>query len=464
MAQVEPLIAIMCGGSGTRLWPLSRDSWPKPFLDFDKNVTLFGHTCERVRSIATRHPLLVVTNKAHAHLVQDICDREKYPVTLLKEPIAKNTMTAVSYAVFWAWKQDLDPKTPLAFVPADHWVPEPENFAITLRKAIDAAIRYDTLVTLGINPVSPHTGYGYIELGPIIEPESELYQVAKFHEKPDSDTAASYVQKGFLWNAGIFVATLEKWKNLIQQYAPSWYHLFFETHEPIESIYEKATNLSVDFALIEKLSFPNLATIRGKFAWNDVGQFESLAEIFYQKAKNAHFYDSFGCHVFSLNPEKSYHFVGCKDIIVADTGDATLVLQKGHGSEVSNIVKLLKEIQPHLTRTHTFEFRPWGAFFNLLEGPNFKVKLIEVKPGHCLSYQSHNFRQEHWVVISGEGSVRLENETKHIHPGDHIHIPIGAKHQLCNTHNSELLKIIEVQLGQKVIEEDIIRYQDPYNR
>ena len=470
---------ILCGGSGTRLWPLSRQHYPKQFLKLVGDTTLFQQSVSRAIAIQNNdiqiEEILIVTNENHRFLVLEQLGELKLNISIriLLEPEPKNTAPALTLAALAA--QDTNPDSVLVVTPADHYVKDLAKFVSAMHAVIQAAVE-DTIVTLGINPTRPDTGFGYIEY----EGEGIVKEVITFKEKPDLEVAKNMIKAGHhAWNAGMFILRSITWLDAIQRSNPeiassintAWQKRvsdqWFTRAEP--KAFAASPSDSIDYAVMEKAVDLNVAVrlVLLSAGWSDLGSFDALDQI---EAKDGQGNVLQG-DVVSLNSsnniaiasKKNISLLGVHNLIVIETADSVLVANKDDAQSIKALVQLLDKEHKHLLSEHTRVNRPWGWYETIDEGENFKVKRIGVKPMAKLSYQSHQFRNEHWVVVKGKASIVRDGEEITLHHDESTYIKKGVKHQLMNNQES-LLEIIEVQTGKKVVEEDIIRFEDKYGR
>ena len=469
---------IIAGGSGTRFWPKSRENLPKQLLNISGQETLIQNTVGRISSIISAENIWVITNEQHAF---ETCYQLKKmgfpPSQLLTEPIARNTAAAIGYSAKILSQRN--PDAIMAVFPADHVITTIEPFLKLLKQA-ETIANENHLVTLGIKPTSPETGYGYIKQGKAIEENS--FKVDRFIEKPDKLTAEKYLKEGsYYWNSGIFVWKVSTLLNEISLYLPKLHEQLEELtsntapikgkypyqklSESGKKIFHSLESVSIDHGVMEKST--NVAVLPAEIGWNDVGTWTSLAEI----SKNDSHGNVINGNVVSVENSDSIiqaenrlvAALGLKGIIVVDTPDALLVCPKERAQDVKKIVEQIKSEKRSEASTSTSQTRPWGSYTILHKETNYLVKRIEVLPGESLSLQSHNHRSEHWTVVSGVAQVQIEETLQILQTNKSIEIPKGAKHRLANLDESSLI-IIEVQLGDKLDEDDITRYEDKYGR
>ena len=469
---------IIAGGSGTRFWPKSRENLPKQLLNISGQETLIQNTVGRISSIISAENIWIITNEQHAF---ETCYQLKKmgvpPSQLLTEPIARNTAAAIGYSAKILSQRN--PDAIMAVFPADHVITTIEPFLRLLKQA-ETIANENHLVTLGIKPTSPETGYGYIKQGKAIEENS--FKVDRFIEKPDKLTAEKYLKEGsYYWNSGIFVWKVSTLLNEISLYLPKLHEQLEELtsntapikgkypyqklSESGKKIFHSLESVSIDHGVMEKST--NVAVLPAEIGWNDVGTWTSLAKI----SKNDSHGNIINGNVVSVENSDSIiqaenrlvAALGLKNIIVVDTPDALLVCAKERAQDIKKIVEKIKLEKRPEVRATTSETRPWGSYTIIHKETNYLVKRIEVLPGESLSLQSHDHRSEHWTVVSGVAQVQIGETSQTLNANQFVEIPKGAKHRLTNPDETTLI-IIEVQLGDKLDEDDITRYEDKYGR
>jgi len=469
---------IIAGGSGTRFWPKSRENLPKQLLNISGQGTLIQNTVGRISPVIPVENIWVITNEQHAF---ETCYQLKKmgvpPSQLLTEPIARNTAAAIGYSAKILSQRN--PDAIMAVFPADHVITTIEPFLKLLKQAETIANK-NHLVTLGIKPTSPETGYGYIKQGKAIEGNS--FKVDRFIEKPDKLTAEKYLKEGsYYWNSGIFVWEVSTLLNEISLFLPKLYeqldkltsntapikgkYPYQKLSESGKKIFHSLESVSIDHGVMEKST--NVAVLPAEIGWNDVGTWTSLAKI----SKNDSHGNVINGNVVSVENSDSIiqaenrlvAALGLKNIIVVDTPDALLVCAKERAQDIKKIVEKIKLEKRPEVRATTSETRPWGSYTILHKETNYLVKRIEVLPGESLSLQSHDHRSEHWTVVSGVAQVQIGETSQTLNANQFVEIPKGAKHRLTNPDETTLI-IIEVQLGDKLDEDDITRYEDKYGR
>lgn len=445
MQNIQPVI--LAGGTGDRLWPLSRASYPKQVSSLLGEYSLLQSTLLRVKDHCL--PPLIVTSEALRFIIQDQLDAiGMNDVTIICEPTPKNTLPAATLA---ALRYQHSSNTVLAILPADHYIQDSAAFIASLQQAATfAADGYITL--LGITPNRAHTGYGYIQA-------SANGKISEFKEKPDLQTAQRFINSGdYYWNSGMFVCSPQILLAQIKQYQPLIYnnaqHNF--NHCPAESI---------DTGIMEKTDKGML--VAATFDWNDVGDWQALWDVC---EKDAHGNVIKG-EVITENCNNNYlraehrlvAAVDVDDLVVVETADAVLVSHKSAAQKVKKIVSKMKQDKREQATTHHRHNRPWGYFESIDSGDGFQVKHLMVKPGGQLSLQLHYHRAEHWIVVSGTAKVTCGNEIKQLGPNQSTYIPIETKHRLENPGTAPL-HVVEVQSGNYLGEDDIVRFEDVYNR
>lgn len=455
---------ILAGGSGERLWPLSRTLTPKSLLKLYGNKTLIQNAYETASQLTKESNIITITNVSQLTdttlQLKKVC---KNP-TVIAEPIAKNTAPAIAASLnFLRGKRD----ETVMFLPVDFIVEDRDVFNETIEKAKTIA-KSGYITAIGIKPEYPETGFGYIEVGDKLK---SGFKIKKFTEKPDYKTAVEYISDGnYYWNCGIYVAKISVFLKAIEKYAPTTCFEFskdmFDENNKIKySYYENLKSESIDYAVIEKAENTAFAELNTK--WYDTGSFEAI----YEHGKKDRQNNVITGNVVIDNVKQSYiqstkelvAVSGVKDTIIVETEDALLVCDKNRSREINKIVKALKNVKNETVMTHKTVFRPWGFYTCLNSGDGWLTKVITVSPGHKLSLQSHNHRSEHWVVLEGCATVILNGKSHTLNKAQSINIPVQAKHSLQN-HTNETLKILEVQKGDYISEDDIIRYEDMYGR
>lgn len=458
---------ILSGGSGTRLWPVSRKKYPKQFADlFDEPLQTM--TLKRLKSFG--EPWVVTSKTLRDFTEKKAAEAGFKDINVIYEPNGKNTAPAIALLCKVLEMRGLQNQV-VGIFPADHLVLKEEVFKSAIHLAETCAIQ-NKVVTLGLKPTEPATGFGYIQTQK--EPFSynqnlSSYSVLKFHEKPSYDLAVHFLSEGnYFWNAGIFIFPVRMMIELFQKFQPSIWSNLKDLKSDLSNlveIYQSMPNISIDYAIMEKLGSNDLLCVPCNPGWSDVGSWDAVADVYIRSGKSIGNPIEVSSKNNFVRPQenKRYAFVGVDDLIVVDTEDALLVAKKGHTQDVKIVVDRLNKEHPKLAEEHVFEERPWGRYEILRDTSEFKSKVIQVNPGAQISYQSHNQREEHWIVTSGVGEVVLNEKVIPVKKGTYVHIPLQAKHRIRNTGEKHLV-FVEVQLGSYFGEDDIIRYQDDYKR
>ena len=469
---------ILCGGSGTRLWPLSRKSYPKQFLKLNSSSqkSLLQQTQERLEVLKELVPPILICNEEHRFIVaEQMREINIKPNSIILEPFGRNTSASISLAAFSALETDKN--AILLVLASDHIMDCNENFNKALFNALDLAEK-GRLVTFGVMPSSPNTGFGYIESqNPLNYETFEGCDINKFIEKPNLNRAKKFLSdKRYAWNSGMFVFKASTIISEIKKFQPEVFSTCLKAIKSYkkdldfkridEKVFSGCPSLSIDVAVMEKTKIGSVVPLNTK--WTDIGNWNSYWE--FEKKNNDgnviegkvflnKVFDSY----FNSSTNRLIVGMGVKDLIVVDTDDATLICDKSLSQDVKDLVKEIKGKGMKEADNHKRGFRPWGNYFSIGSDKGWQVKLIEVKPGESLSLQMHKYRSEHWVVVKGIAQVRIEDQKIILKENQSTFIPLGFKHQLSNP-GKENLSIIEVQCGSYLGEDDIIRYEDIYGR
>ncbi len=460
---------ILSGGSGTRLWPVSRESYPKQFCEF-YDQSFLKNSITRLQNLGDPYVVTVETMKSLTwKLAQSVGLKQE---NMVYEPMGKNTAAAVALFCHVLKMRGLENEVAGVF-PADHLITDVDAFLQAVKLAEQVA-KSGAVVTLGIVPRTPETGFGYIEVEDNVVAKSESFDaktVKGFREKPNLETAKKFMSSGHhYWNAGLFVFQVKNMIHNFEKYMPDmWRKISAIKSDFSNAKYSYATleSISLDYGIMEKLE--NQVCIPCDLGWSDVGSWDEiarLAEEFPQLRSDSQtlvFSESaINNYTFSIR-NKVIGLVGVEDLIVVDTPDALLIAKKGASQKVKDVAQQIKKAGLPEATDHTFEIRPWGGFEVLSEQKDFKVKRVTVDPGQRLSYQSHTKREEHWLIIQGQAQVTLDEKVHDLSVGQSFQIPKGAKHRIANPGHQPLI-FVEVQRGEYLGEDDIVRYQDDYNR
>ncbi|OFW88915.1 MAG: mannose-1-phosphate guanylyltransferase/mannose-6-phosphate isomerase [Alphaproteobacteria bacterium RIFCSPHIGHO2_02_FULL_46_13] len=463
---------ILSGGSGSRLWPLSRTQYPKQFIALHNNHTLYQNTLLRLSSIGTS-PAIVVCNEDHRFVVAE-STRELglHWNKIILEPFGRNTAPAIAIAALTAL-QSYGDDCILLILPADHIIENEAAFADAVKLAERAAIA-DKIVTFGVKPTEAHTGYGNIQIGQ--EVDSKIHAIQSFKEKPNQETAEKYLSSGnYLWNGGMFAFKASVFIEELQKYHPEILETARKAFDNAKSDldflrldkkeFEKCPDISIDYAVMEHTDKGVVVMLDAK--WSDVGAWDSVWQVS-DKDENGNVckgdiltFDTSDSYIYAGN--KLVTVLGLKDVIVIDTQDAILVANKSNVQDIKRIVDAIKSKDRSEYKHHRTVFRPWGHYDSICVGERDQVKRITVKPGAKLSLQKHAHRSEHWVVVKGTARVTKGEEVFILSENESVYLPVGIVHALENPTDAPL-EIIEVQTGTYLGEDDIIRLQDIYGR
>jgi mannose-1-phosphate guanylyltransferase/mannose-6-phosphate isomerase len=470
MGPIYPFI--LSGGAGTRLWPLSRREYPKQFLSLtDDSATLFQQTCRRFAAPEFAAPTILGGHDHRFIIAEQLREIGATPAAIVLEPAARNTAPAAAIAALMAAAKD--ERALLLLAPADHVIADSAAFRETVLRGASAASE-GALVTFGVKPTEPHTGYGYIETQG--SGREVALAVKRFVEKPGAADAAAYVESGnFYWNAGIFLMAASALIDAFREYAPAILKLCEEALAKAkpdldflrldQAAYERLPDISVDYAIMEKSA--RVRCVPLATGWSDLGSWSAIwdvarkdgagnaarGDVIFQGAANSFGYTENACLA----------LVGVEDLIVVATKDAVLVASKDHAQAVKNVVEKLNASGRAEIIAHKRVYRPWGWYEGLDRGDRFQVKRIMVKPGAQLSLQSHFHRAEHWIVVLGTLQVTIDGEERLLSENESTYIPVGARHRLANPGRIPAF-LIEVQSGAYLGEDDIVRYEDLYGR
>jgi mannose-1-phosphate guanylyltransferase/mannose-6-phosphate isomerase len=469
MSKVIPVI--LSGGAGTRLWPLSREMYPKQLLALTGKQTMLQDTASRLRAIAGATPPIVVCNEAHRFTVaEQIRALDLVPAAILLEPVGRNTAPAVALAALKALSTD--PDSTLVVAPADHVIRDARKFQQAAEIAVGLA-QQDKLVTFGIVAHAPETGYGYIRRG---EGAGPAYPVAQFIEKPPLDVAQQFVTSGdYYWNSGMFVFRAGRYLAELGSFAPDILAACKAAFEAAQidldfvridkAQFTKCRSESIDYAVMEKTQDAMVLPL--DVGWSDVGSWSSLFDALSADEDgnvlqgDVMVFDTHDCYVHSTS--RLVAAVGMDDHIIVETKDAILVAPKDRVQDVKELVAQIKKSGRTESALHREVFRPWGSYDSIDSGERFQVKRLTVKPGGVLSLQMHHHRAEHWIVVQGAARITRNGETFLLAENESTYIPVGATHRIENP-GKVPLHIIEVQSGSYLGEDDIVRFEDNYGR
>lgn len=466
---LQPII--IAGGTGSRLWPLSRDLFPKQFLKLHGDSTMLQATIERLAGLECLPPI-VICNENHRFIVaEQLRQLGQLDHNIILEPVGKNTAPAIALASFYATQYNKNAN--LLILPADHIILDKLAFQTSVKNAI-SHIENNKLVTFGIVPTAPETGYGYIQCGEKLGDNGFL--VNQFVEKPDLQTAQTYLNSGdYLWNSGMFAFKASCYLDELKTHRPDIYDNCQKSMANLNNdldfvridadVFKTCPEDSIDYAVMEKTS--DAVVVPMNAGWNDVGAWSSLWEV----SKKDEFGNAKVGDVLTIDSQNNYIFaetglvatVGVSDVIVVQTKDAVLVTNKDNAQNVKKLVQTLQADNRKEKELHREVYRPWGKYDSVDNGSRYQVKRITVKAGEKLSVQMHHHRAEHWIVVSGTAKVGVDDKEVLLTENQSIYIPLGAVHYLENPGKIPL-ELIEVQVGSYLGEDDIVRFEDRYGR
>lgn len=457
-------VIILAGGGGSRLFPLSRTRFPKQFLKLNGDKSLLAQTIERFSALVKPSDITIVTNQEYIHHVKtELVAAKAEAAHILLEPVARNTAPAIALAARYCIDRLGCGSDEVLFVsPSDHIIRDLDTFTANLRQAL-AMANMHKIVTLGVKPDSPETGFGYILAG---KPLDRGFIVESFHEKPDRATAESYLANGsYYWNSGMLVFTIGCFMEELLEHRPDIYALTNTDLEIMTENFAEMANISIDYALVEKsrqvVMFP-LTT-----AWSDIGSWDAIYDVLEKDADgNAVQGDCIpiDCsNTLILGHSRLIAGIGLEDLLIVETDDVIVVAKKGESQKVKDLVIELTAQGRGEADEHTTIYRPWGFYTVLCSGQGYKMKKIVVNPGQLLSLQLHYHRSEHWIVIGGTARVTIGETVQMVHENESVFVPQSTMHRMENPGRLPL-EIIEVQNGSYLGEDDIVRFEDMYDR
>ncbi len=468
---------ILCGGSGSRLWPLSRQSFPKQFLtlNFTEGDSLLQRTQKRTRILKNVQDPILICNEEHRFIVaEQMRALEVKPNAIILEPFGRNTAPAITVAALKALEILEDPN--LLILSSDHQIENEKEFAEVIEKAVESS-EQGKLVTFGIVPTSPEIGYGYIKsIEPLIKSKKKFSNIESFIEKPDKKSAELFIKDSrFTWNSGIFMFKAKSILSELEKFSPDLvkkcrqsldsklFDLDFQRLD--KNYFRDCPNVSIDVCVMEKTK--NALVFPLDAGWSDVGSWDFVWKISKPDSNgnviNGNVIEKDTVNSYLSSESRMLACIGINNMIVVETRDAILVASKDQSQEVKDLVTILKEKNMPQGLEHEICYRPWGTYESLIKQKTWQVKILKVKPGEKLSLQRHQFRSEHWVVVSGKAKVEINGKEKILNENESSYIPLGTKHRLSNPGRVDL-KMIEVQSGTYLGEDDIERFDDNYGR
>lgn len=463
---------ILAGGSGTRLWPLSRKNYPKQFLKLNAGGSLLQETVKRLMRVFPADGIIIMTNGEYKfHVISDLrplFDSKSLSPNIVLEPVGRNTAPAIALGMKYCLeKLECGGDEVLFISPADHVIKPPEKFSDYVARAEHIA-RKGRIVTFGVKPFRPETGYGYIKAGSEARAEGseEYFDVEGFTEKPTFETASRYVREGnYYWNSGMFAFSIGTMLEEFEKYAPQIYAMLERSYDDFVAHFHTMPEISIDYAVAERSD--RMAVFPLDLYWNDIGSWDSLYEMADKDNKgNVNIGDIIAIDTndtLVISGKRLVSTIGLEECLIVDTDDALLVSKKGETQKVREIVGKLDSEKRREAVEHLTTYRPWGSYTILEEGERYKIKRIVVNPEARLSLQKHYHRSEHWVVIRGAAKVTIGEKEIVIHENESVYVPKSTLHRLENP-GKVPLEIIEVQNGEYVGEDDIVRVDDIYGR
>ena len=463
---------ILAGGSGTRLWPLSRKNYPKQFLKLWKKGSLLQDTVERLLQVFSYDDIVVMTNNEYKfHVISDMNSLSGNPPSshnIILEPVGRNTAPAIALGMKYCMEKLGCQEDEVIFIsPADHIIKPTERFAEYIKMAEEIA-HNNYIVTFGIKPTRPETGYGYIKAQGKVQSAKggEYFKVEKFTEKPDTVTAGRYINEGsYYWNSGMFAFTIATMTEEFGRHAPEIRGMLEMSLDEMISNFDGMPDISIDYAIAERSD--KITVLPVDIYWNDIGSWDSLYDVADKdEMGNVKIGDIIGIDTkdtFIMSNKRLVSTIGLEDCLIIDTDDAVLIAKKGETQKVREIVNRLTEEKRIEASEHTTTYRPWGSYTILEESERYKIKRIVVNPTARLSLQMHYHRSEHWVVVRGAAKVTIGEKEIVIHENESVYVPKSTLHRLENP-GKVPLEIIEVQNGEYVGEDDIVRVDDVYGR
>lgn len=450
-------IVILAGGGGTRLFPLSRECYPKQFLHVIGDKSLLAQTVERFLGLVKPKDIVIVTNEKYIfHVQAELKSINAQDAHIIVEPVGRNTAPAIALAqIYCKDKLKCNDDEVLFISPSDHLIKPIEDFQKLIMQAEQNA-KQGSIVTLGIKPTKPETGYGYIEAAK--NKENMAVKVLSFKEKPDLETAEKYLKAGnYFWNSGMFMFSIKTMQEEFKTFVPEIVEIENKGYEYTVDNFMQMPNISIDYAVAEKSQKMMMMPMRNIY-WNDIGSFDAIAEVLSDKNNNAFIGDILtdNCtNTMIIAEDRLVAGIDLNNLVIVDTPDALLVAQKGQSQKVKDVVSKLKKVDRKEARENVTMYRSWGKYTLLTEGKDYRVRKVEMNPGESLMMQMHYHRSEHWTVISGTGKITIDDKESIFTENQSTYIPMGVKHKLSNPGKIPLV-IIEVQSGKYINDDDIV--------
>ena len=450
-------IVILAGGGGTRLFPLSRECYPKQFLHVIGDKSLLAQTVERFLGLLKAEDIIVVTNEKYIfHVKAELKFINAENAHIIMEPTGRNTAPAIALAqVYCKDKLKCTEDEVLFISPSDHLIKPIDKFQDLIKKAEETA-KQRNIVTLGIKPTKPETGYGYIEAAK--DKENTAVKVISFKEKPDFKTAEKYIKAGnYFWNSGMFMFSIKTMQNEFTQFTPEIMEIINRGYEYTKNNFSQMPNISIDYAVAEKSQKMMMMPMQDIY-WNDIGSFDAIAEVLSDENNNAFIGDTLteNCtDTMIIGEDRLIAGIDLDNLVIVDTPDVLLVTKKGQSQKVKDVVTKLKKENRKEAKENVTMYRSWGKYTLLTEGKDYRVRKVEMNPGGSLTMQMHYHRSEHWTVISGTGKITVNDKESIFTENQSTYIPMGVKHRLENPGKIPLV-IIEVQSGKYINDDDIV--------
>jgi mannose-1-phosphate guanylyltransferase/mannose-6-phosphate isomerase len=465
---------ILAGGSGTRLWPLSRKAYPKQFLKLNGDKSLLSQTMERLLEVSTKNDIIVMTNEDYKFHVQSDMNSLYHEGSsavddnIILEPMGRNTAPAIALGIVYCQDKLGCRDNEVIFIsPSDHVIKPAETFGEYVKGA-ERIANDGHIVTFGIKPVRAETGYGYIKCRDLEnrKGKSIYFDIEQFTEKPDQEMASRYIQEGnYYWNSGMFAFRIDSMLEEFERYAPDISKLIKTGYDTMVSRFDELPDISIDYAIMERSD--KVVMIPLELFWNDIGSWDSISDISDKDGEGnvtrGDVITEDTRNSLILGSKRLIATIGMEDCLVVETDDAVLIAKKGEAQKVKDLVSRLKADGRHEAEEHVTTYRPWGSYTVLEEGERYKIKRIAVKPLAKLSLQKHKHRSEHWVVVSGKARTTIGDNEVTVHENESVFVPKSTLHRLENPEET-VLEIIEVQNGEYVGEDDIERFDDVYGR